>query len=173
MNAKEMMVASLDQSQGYLKRSLEGLTQEDVTWRPSEECNSIAFILWHTARVEDYFVTRVIQRQKELYESEGWREKLSTPADSGYGYTVEQLKTWPVPHLDDLRGYTDAVRQSTLAYLGQITPEKMLEPVRPERSPDTIGEILTRISTEIALHMGQIDYLRGLRRGFVATAAPQ
>jgi len=173
MDAKQMVSSSLKQSQGYLTRALEGLTQEDVAWRPNEDCNSIAFILWHAVRVEDYFVTRVIQRKTELYEAEGWRERLGTPPDSGYGYTVEQLKTWPVPELGDLRGYANAVRQSTLAFLEQLPPEKMTEPARPDRSPDTIGGILSRISTEMALHMGQIDYLRGLRCGFVATEAPQ
>ena len=173
MDAREMVIASLKQSRGYLNRALEGLTQEDVTWKPGEHCNSIAFILWHVARVEDYFFTRVLQRKTALYEAVGWMEKLGTPPDSGYGYTVEQLNSWPVPKLEDLRGYADAVRQSTLAYLEQLTPEKMLELVRPDRPPDTIGQVLIRISTEIALHMGQIDYLRGLRSGSVTTEAPQ
>ena len=173
MDAKQMVITSLKQTQGYLNRSLEGLTQEDIAWKPGEHCNSIAFILWHATRVEDYFFTRVLQRKTALYEADGWMEKLGTPPDSGYGYTVEQLQSWPVPKLEDLRGYADAVRQSTLAYLEQLTPEKMLELVRPDRPPDTIGGMLGRISTEIALHMGQIDYLRGLRCGFVATEAPQ
>jgi hypothetical protein len=172
MNAAEMVAASLKQSQGYLDRSLEGLTQGDIAWSPNDACNSIAFIIWHTTRVEDFFVTRVIQRQPELYEAEGWREKLGTPPDSGYGYTVDQIKGWPVPAMETVKAYADAVRKSTLAYLEQLAPEKTVELVRPDRSTDTIGGILSRVSTEVALHMGQIDYLRGLRRGFVGTEAP-
>jgi hypothetical protein len=172
MNAKEMAVASLNQSEGYLKRSLEGLTQEDAAWRPNDDCNSIAFILWHTARVEDFFISRVIQRKPEIYE--GWQEKLGTPArESGFGYTPEQLGAWPVPKLEDVVGYADAVRKSTLAFLDELPPEKMLELARPDRPPDTIGSVFSRVCTEVALHMGQIDYLRGIRRGFVDTAPPQ
>jgi hypothetical protein len=170
MNASQMVVASLNQSQGYLKRSLEGLSQEDAAWRPRDDCNSIAFILWHATRVEDFFINRVIRRQKEIYEAQGWREKLGTPPDSGYGYTAEQMVTWPVPPLEDLKGYAQAVRNSTLALLDELPPEKMLELARPDRPPDTIGGILSRVCTEIALHVGQIDYLRGQRRGFVGTA---
>ncbi len=173
MNAKEMVVFSLNQSRSYLDRSLEGLTQEDIAWKPADHCNSIAFILWHVTRVEDYFFTRVLQSKTALYEAEGWMEKLGTPLDSGYGYTAEQLKSWPVPKLEDLRGYVDAVRQSSLAYIEQLTPENMLELVRPDRPPDTVGQILIRICTEIALHTGQIDYLRGLRSGSLTTEAPQ
>jgi len=173
MNAREMVIASLKQTRAYLNRSLEGLTQEDIAWKPGEHCNSIAFILWHATRVEDYFFTRVLQGKTALYEADGWIEKMGTPPDSGYGYTAEQLQSWPIPKLEDLRGYADAVRQSTMTYLEQLTPEKMLELVRPDRPPDTIGGLLIRISTEIALHMGQIDYLRGLRSGSVTTEAPQ
>ena len=173
MDAKEMVLASLKQTRSYLDRSLEGLMQKDIAWKPAEHCNSIAFILWHAVRVEDYFFTRVLQSKTALYEADGWMEKLGTPPDSGYGYTEEQLKSWTVPKLEDLRGYADAVRKSSLAYIEQLTPEKMLELVRPDRSPDTIGGLLIRISTEIALHMGQIDYLRGLRSGSLTTEAPQ
>jgi hypothetical protein len=173
MNAREMVVASFKQSQGYLSRSLEGLTQEDIAWRPNRECNSIAFILWHATRVEDFFVTRVIQRRTEIYEAEGWQGKLGTAArETGFGYTVEQIKTWPVPRLEDLIGYFNDVRSSTMAFLEQLPPERMLELARPERPPATLGSILSRVSTEVAMHTGQIDYLRGMRRGFVSTGVP-
>ncbi|MBC8477004.1 MAG: DinB family protein [Dehalococcoidia bacterium] len=171
MNAREIIIASLNQSQGYLDRSLEGLTQEDAAWRPSDECNSIAFILWHFAQIEDFFVNRVIRKKPRLYD-EGWAGKLGTPADeSGYGYTVEQLRAWPVPELEVLRAYAGAVRKNTLEFLEQLPVEKMLELARPDRPPDTIGGVMSRIATEIALHVGQIDYLRGQRCGFVDVPA--
>jgi len=164
MEAKELILNSLKQSQGYLTGAMDGLTQEEFAWCPGAECNSIAFILWHTARVEDFFVNRVIKREKELYEAEGWQEKLGTPAKA-YQYTVEELQTWPVPKLDDLQGYANSVREKTLDFLKSLPSEKLSEVPRPERSPDSIGAILGRISTEIALHAGQIAYLRGVQRG--------
>lgn len=166
MEAKEVMLSSLEQSQGYLTRSLEGLTQEEFAWSPDPACNSIAFILWHTTRVEDFFVNRVVQRQTELYEAEGWREKLATPErEMGYQYTVEQLQAWPVPDLAALQGYAGSVRKKTLAFLDTASAEKLSEVQRPDRSPESIGAALTRICTEVALHMGQIAYLRGMQRG--------
>jgi hypothetical protein len=166
MQLAEAMVKSLEQSQGYLSKALDGLTQEEAAWSPATDSNSIAFILWHVTRVEDFFVMRVIQREVELYEAEGWREKLGTPAkDTGFEYTFEQLRAWPVPKMEILRGYTDSVRKRTLALLNTIAPEKLSELARPDRSPDSIGDILCRITTEIALHTGQIAYIRGIQRG--------
>ncbi|MFC2022023.1 DinB family protein [Chloroflexota bacterium] len=164
MEAKELILSSLEQSQGRLTTALDGLTQEEVAWSPNAECNSIAFILWHIIRLEDFFVNRVIQREKELYEAEGWQEKLGTPVKV-YQYTTEELQAWPVPKLEVLREYANSARKKTLAFLTSIPPEKLSEVPRPDRSSDSIGVILGRISTEIAMHVGQIDYLRGVQRG--------
>jgi len=164
MDAKDLLLRSLEQSHGYLTKALDGLTQEEATWSPSPECNSIAFILWHTTRVEDFFVNRVIQRGKELYETEKWQEKLGTPLKA-YQYSVEELQAWPAPKLEILKEYVKSVRQKTLAFLNSIPPERLSEVPRPDRSPDSIGATLEHMTTEIALHVGQIAYLRGIQRG--------
>jgi len=166
MDAKEVIRRSLEQCQGYLTPALDGLTQEEAAWSPNAESNSIAFILWHMTRVADYHVYRVLQHQDVLYETEGWREKLGTPPkDTGYEYTLEQLRAWPVPELAVLRGYTDSVRAKMQAFLNSLTPEKLAEAHHPERSPETTGAVLARMSTHIAFHVGQISYLRGVQRG--------
>jgi len=164
MDAKELLLRSLEESQGYLTKTLDGLTQEEAVWSPSLECNSISFILWHTVRVEDFFVNRVIQHGKELYEVEGWQGKLGTPVKA-YQLTVEELQAWRAPKLETLREYANSVRQSTLAFLKAIPAERLSEVPRPDRSPDSIGVTLGHMSTEIALHVGQITYLRGMQRG--------
>ena len=164
MDAKELLLRSLEESHGYLTKALNGLTQGEATWSPSPECNSIAFILWHMTRVEDFFVNRVIQREKELYEAQKWQEKLGTPTKA-YQYTVEELQAWPAPKLEILREYANSVRENTLAFLNSIPPERLSEVPRPDRSPDSIGVTLEHLMTEIALHVGQIAYLRGVQRG--------
>ena len=83
----------------------------------------------------------------------------------GFGYTEEQLKAWPVPRLEDLRGYARAVHENTLAFLESLTSEQLLEVPRAERPDETTGAILAHLITEVALHAGQIDYLRGVQRG--------
>jgi len=164
VEAKELLIHSLEQSQGFLDKALDGLTQEEAEWSPTPECNSIAFILWHTFRVEDFFINRVVKREKDLYETEGWNEKLGTP-DKVYQYTLEELKDWKAPDLKTLVAYSVAVRKKTMDFLNSITDEKLSEVPRPERSPDSIGVTVGHIVTEIALHVGQIAYLRGVQRG--------
>ena len=165
METKEIILASLNESWGYLNRALNGLTQEEMTWAPAPHCNSLAFILWHVTRAEDFWVNDVIRRGNIIYQTEGWRERLGTPEDGGTGYTEEQLRSWPTPKLEDLRGYARAVHKRTLALLDSVTPEELPEIPRPEHPKETVGTILAHLITEIALHVGQIDYLRGVHRG--------
>ena len=165
METKRIIQASLNESWGYLTRALEGLTREEITWTPASHSNNIAFIMWHVAKAEDYWVNCVIKRGSEIHEAEGWREKLGTADDGGTGYSEEQLRAWVAPKLEDLQRYARAVREKTVAFVESITPEKLLEVPEPDRPRETIGDILAHLITEIALHVGQIDYLRGVQRG--------
>ncbi len=166
MDAKEVILRSREQSLRYLNGALDGLTQKEAAWSPGPECNSIAFTLWHLTRVLDFFVIRVLQHDTELYEAEGWQKKLGTPEKTtGFEYNVEQLKAWPVPKLEELRKYANAVQERVQAFVSSVTAKKLDEVPRPERSPDSVGATLTRITTEMALHVGQIAYLRGVQRG--------
>ena len=166
MEVKEVLIRSLNESWHYLTGATEGLTQEEIAWAPASHSNSIAFILWHVARVEDIWINSVIRQSAGIYRIQDWRERFGIPGrDMGFGYTEEQLQAWPVPKLEDLQEYARAVHENTLAFLESLTPEMLLEIPRPEQPEQTTGNILAHLITEIALHAGQIDYLRGVHRG--------
>jgi len=164
MEAKELILSSLEESQEYTTKALDELTQEEVAWCPTEESNSIAFILWHMTRAEDIFINHIIQGEKELYEAEGWQEKLGTPAKA-YQYTEEELRAWPVPKLEVLKEYANSVRERTFTFLKSVTPEMLSEVPLPDRSPLSTGAMLSHLCNEIAMHAGQVAYLRGIQRG--------
>ncbi|HEY40963.1 MAG TPA: DUF664 domain-containing protein [Dehalococcoidia bacterium] len=166
MEVKEVLVRSLNESWTYLTEATDGLTQEEIAWSPAPHCNSLAFILWHVARVEDIWIGPVIQHSAGVYLTQNWQERLGIPVEeTGFGYNEEQLLAWPVPRLEDLCEYAQAVRENTLAFLETLAPEKLLEVPRADHPGETTGMILAHLITEIALHVGQIDYLRGVHRG--------
>ncbi len=168
MESKEILTKSLEESQRYLDQALEGLTPEEIAWASNDDCNSIAFILWHMTRAEDMWISRVILEEAEVHEAGGWDAKLGTPAkESGYGYTREQLRSWPVPELEPLREYAGAVRDKTNVLIEATTEEELSREAgtSPLTFLNTVGAILAHVITEIALHVGQIAYLRGAQRG--------
>ena len=163
MDVKQVLIKSLDESQEYLTKALHELSEEDITWSPKVGSNSIIFILWHLALVEDIWINRRLLKSKEIYESEGWQEKLGTPVkESGPQYTTEELQSWPVPQVDILQRYAAAVRQNTVAFISSLDVGRLSEVAPPDHKYGTVEAILSHLITEIALHVGQIDYLRGM-----------
>jgi uncharacterized damage-inducible protein DinB len=173
MKATELIVTSLKESQEYVADAVRGLSQIELAWRPKPHSNCIAFLMWHVARGEDLWINRILMGQKELYETGGWYKKFRTHAqDSGFGYDVAKLDSWPVPPLSLLKEYAGAVREKTLTYLKSLTAAKLDEARDFGWRKGTTGSALAHLITEVAEHSGQIGYLRGIMKGIEPPPPP-
>ena len=169
MNLSDFILDNLDRTQRALMAAIDGLTNKELTWRPGAEANPIGFILWHQARCEDTYIQRLIRQQPQIWVSEKWYQKLDLPEDpweNGNDYTAEQVAAFPVPKLEDLLGYAQAVRTRTMECLKGIPPDKFEEVIQqPELRGINVGKLFSYMLSEITQHIGQIAYLRGLQRG--------
>jgi len=173
MKAIELIAASLEESREYVAQAVAGLTPRELAFRPKPHSNSIAFLLWHVTRGEDFWISGILLGEKQLYESGGWCKKFCTPPmDSGFGYDVAKLDAWPVPSLSLLKGYAAAVREKTLAYLKSLTAAELDKPRDFGWRKGTTGSALAHLITEVAEHSGQIGYLRGIQRGIEPPPPP-
>ena len=59
MDSVNFISDCLAQVEIRLLGTCEGMTQEEVLWRPAPYANNIGFILWHVTRAEDNLVTRL------------------------------------------------------------------------------------------------------------------
>jgi len=146
---------------------LDGLTQEEINWRPASECNSIGLIFFHVARAEDMFIQSLLQKKNQIWKSEKWNEKLGVSAiEEGPHYTVEQAKAFRAPQLDDILAYYDAVRLKTKEKLRSMSAvefdEKLTFPDSVERPTAALFSLLISHTSQ---HIGEISYLRGMQRG--------
>jgi uncharacterized damage-inducible protein DinB len=166
MDLKQFIVSSMTENRDYVARAVEGLTLDELAFRPERHSNSIIFLLWHLARVEDIWINRVLKGGPELYQADGWYAKFGTaPQDMGYGFDADKLDEWPVPSLALAKAYADAVRPATLAYLKDLDLSKLDTKLLHHGNEMTVGGALAHLVTEIGEHSGQIGYLRGLQRG--------
>ncbi len=174
MKTTEFIVASLIESQDYVGQATKGLTADELSFRVKPFCNSIAFLLWHLARMEDFWTNRILSGGQEIYETEGWYKKLGTPArENGLGYDVKKLDEWPAPALELQQSYAAAVRQNTLDYLAKVDEQKLDEDRDFPWSKGTIGLALSHLVTEVAEHTGQIGYIRGILKGIEPSPPPK
>lgn len=169
MNVKDFALHSLNESQEALIRAVDSLSQEELMWQPQPGANHIAFILWHMLRVEDWFFHYLFQRVPQVWESEKWYEKLNLPDDprvTGFGYTAEQVASFPTVRLSDLLAYGEAVRARSVNYLRNVDLARFDETVKSRLFGEvSIGNLISHMLIELAQHVGQIAYIRGLVKG--------
>lgn len=155
------------------------LAEEEMHWRPDAESNSIAFLIWHTARVEDRLVNVFARGAEEVWTRDGWSEKTGIPeGDHGVNYTLEQVAALPTITKEQLKDYFDAVRAETLPYLQSLNDDDF-DVVPGDRTPfpefpatvryfsgRSVGGIFRQLIGEEDQHLGQVSFIRGLKRGF-------
>ncbi|MDO8473515.1 MAG: DinB family protein [Dehalococcoidia bacterium] len=148
-------------------KAIDGLTHDELKWRPGPGANSIGLLLFHQARSEDTFVQTRIQGKPQVWESGKWYEKMGLPAtEQGSHYTMEQMHAFRVPESKDLIAYSEAVRARTNEYLKGMTAGKFDSIVNmPRRGDISIGSVFTFVIVHAGEHAGDISYLRGLQRG--------
>ena len=169
MEVKDLALDALNDVQTALMQAVDGLSQEELMWQPQPGTNHIAFILWHMLRVEDWIFQYIFQRTPQVWESEKWHEKLNVTDDpriTGFNYTAEQIDSFPPVQLQDLLGYGEAVRARTVDYLRNIDSARFDETLKSRIFGEaTVGDRVSHIISEIAQHVGQIAYIRGLAKG--------
>jgi hypothetical protein len=168
--AAEGLLTALERNWEMIDLALEGLDEATLSRRPSDECNSIAWIMWHLNRVVDTFIHTRLQGTPQLWVQDGWHQKFgmsNDPEDRGVGWTAEQVGNWKAPSREKQLGYYEAVRAKTREYLSSLTYADLEERkvIAPAPQPRSVAAALGQMTWDAIAHGGQIAYLRGLYRG--------
>ena len=140
----------------------DGLTDAVSFHRPTPTANSIAWLIWHSARIQDVQLADIAGLEQVWT---GWVDRfaLDLPPDAhGYGHTPEEVGKVRAP-AQLLTGYYHAVHRMTLSYLATVTTEELDRVVdRNWDPPVTAGVRLVSIIDDCAQHLGQAAYVRGI-----------
>jgi hypothetical protein len=139
----------------------EGLTDEQANYQPSREANSVAWLIWHSARVQDIQLAPIADVE-QVWTHDGWVDRfgLDLPRnDTGYGHGPEQVVKVQAP-VDLLAGYYHAVHKMTLEFVARVTAEDLARIVdRNWDPPVTASARIVSIIDDCAQHLGQAAYL--------------
>ena len=151
-------------------RSVDGLTESEITWMPTPECSSIGFLVWHYGRTLDRWIHSRLRNVPQLWE-QGWAERLGQevddPNDTGYGYGPEELAAFHAPDAAALLNYGAATLQAAKDYIGSLHSKAISDTVviNPRGGTMTLANMCQQLLWEFNQHGGQIAYLRGMQRG--------
>ncbi|MDA0769047.1 MAG: DinB family protein [Chloroflexi bacterium] len=171
MALKEFIEKSMHQYHSSHLDTLNGLSAEELAYRPGPDSMSIGFIAWHCARVHDFLVQTIMKQTDEIWSTNGWAEKFgrapANPQDRGFGFSVEQVAAFQVPPLTPLLEYAEAVRANAVGFLETLSDQELQDTWvdSPAGGRFTLASVYQQIIGEMNQHGGQMAYVRGLQRG--------
>jgi uncharacterized damage-inducible protein DinB len=165
MKSADLLVDGLGRVRENVHRVVNGLTAEQLAYRPAAAANSICWLIWHLTRVQDDHIADVAARE-QVWTADGWAGRFGLPldlADTGYGHNPRQVAAVTVRSPELLTGYHDAVHDESVAFVQTLT-DTDLDRVVDERwdPPVSLGVRLISVVDDDAQHIGQAAYLRGL-----------
>jgi hypothetical protein len=164
MTLGELLVDSFNRIKEGVHDAVEGLDREGLAERPGPEANSIAWLVWHLARIQDDHVAD-LAGSEQVWTAQGWAQRFGLPfddADTGYGHSPTEVDAVRVEP-DLLTGYLDAVHDQSVAYVSGLGLED-LDRIVDERwdPPVSLGVRLVSVLNDDQQHVGQAAYVRGL-----------
>jgi hypothetical protein len=144
---------------------VDGVTLDHLTEPPRSGANTIAWLVWHTGRVQDDHVAELLGTG-QLWVGGDWARHFGLdpdPSNTGYGHSPEQVATVRPDGPDVLADYVEAVAARTRSFLDGLGPADLDRVVdRRWDPPVTMGVRLVSIADDGLQHLGQAAYVRGL-----------
>jgi uncharacterized damage-inducible protein DinB len=164
MLANDVLVDAYGRIETEVHQVVADLSDDALAFRPVPNANSIAWLVWHIARVQDAQIAAVAG-SGEVWTDDGWAEKFDLPfdaAETGYGMSSSDVaKVRASAEL--LTGYYDAVHARTLQYLASLQDADYQKVVDENYDPPvTLLTRLVSILNDDLQHAGQAAFVRGL-----------
>lgn len=141
-----------------LAQAIEGLTDEQVQWRPYEGAHNIGEMLYHIAGVEWYWAHRMTGSPPE---PQSWEVRLDKAACDGF------LNDSPCPFQTNELTVEKTTQALQFAFerlktlIENPTPEQLsMAAISPIGDPVTVHDGLVRVVQHAGYHTGQIWMIR-------------
>jgi hypothetical protein len=164
--ARELLRDSFTRLIEHVEELTDGLTDESAFFRPTGAANSIAWLIWHSARQQDAQLCDIAGIE-EVWTRDGWVDRfgLDLPRDdTGYGHSPDDVGKVRAS-ADLLAGYYHGVHKASLEYIASVTPDELSRVVDTRWNPPVTASVrLVSIVDDAAQHLGQAAYVRGIVR---------
>jgi len=160
--AQNLLVDAFNRVRELVEELTDGLTEEDATFRPAPDANTVGWLLWHLTRVQDDHIAGLAAVEQAWPR---WRDRFGLPFSdwaTGYGQSPDEVAAVRVSG-ELLAGYHADVHARTLDYLQSITDDELARVVDTHWDPPvTAGVRLVSVVSDVLQHLGQAAYVRGL-----------
>jgi len=164
MTSTQVLADAFERVRDAVHPAVNGLSPDELAFRPDPEANSIAWLVWHLTRIQDDHVAG-LDGSKQVWQAGGWAERFALPlddADTGYGHGPEDVAA-VTADAQMLLGYFEAVHERTLQFVGALAEAELDRVVdRNWDPPVTMSVRLVSVIADDLQHAGQAAYVRGI-----------
>jgi hypothetical protein len=151
--------------QQVVRRTVEGASEEVLTFRADADANTVAWLVWHLTRVQDDHVSE-LAGVDQLWVDGGWHERFGLPFEAeatGYGQSSSDVASVRGVSPVDLIGYHDAVCARTIDYVATLDDNDFARVVDTSWNPPvTLAARLVSVISDDLQHAGQASFVRGI-----------
>ena len=165
MTVADVLSDAFSRVRELVSQTVDGLTAEQLAYRPSEHANSIGWLIWHLTRVQDDHVAAVAGTE-QVWTAGGFLQRFGLPFEAGeigYGQRSDEVAEVRPSSPQLLVGYHEAVSEQSLRFIAGLTEADLGRVVDEQWDPPvTLGIRLISVISDDLQHVGQAAYLRGL-----------
>jgi hypothetical protein len=165
MDALELLMLRYDAvHDGFVRDLFRGLSDAQVRARPAG-VNSVAWLVWHLARVQDAVMSRLVADRPQILDDGGWNTAMRVDRrDVGSGMAPEDVDALSAAiDTDALQGYHRAVADMTRQVATSLPAASWGEVVPEGRVRQAVAE--EGLLVEAGSWVGDF-WARGLSRGW-------
>ncbi len=164
MGSSEVLLDVFERVRDAVHPAVNGLSVQQLAFRPDGESNSIAWLVWHLTRIQDDHVTG-LHGGDQAWTAGGWSERFALPlepADTGYGHGPDDVAK-VTADATMLLDYFEEVHEKTVEYLRSLSDADLLQVIDPSWDPPvTVAVRLVSVIADDLQHVGQASYVRGV-----------
>jgi hypothetical protein len=164
MTSADLIVDAFERVRDAVYPAVSGLSPDELAFRPDDESNSIAWLVWHLTRIQDDHIAE-LDTIEQVWKGGGWAERFALPlavTDTGYGHGPGEVAL-VTADAALLLGYFEDVHEKTLQFVRSLVDTDMDRVVDPSWDPPvTVSIRLVSVISDDLQHVGQAAYVRGI-----------
>ncbi len=164
MTGTDVLLEAFERIRDVVYPAVNGLSPDDLAFRPEDESNSIAWLVWHLTRIQDDFVAG-LDGSEQVWRASGWEERFALPldpSDTGYGHDPETVGK-VTADASSLLGYYEDVHSKTVAFVRSLDDTDLARVIDATWDPPvTVSIRLLNAIVDDLQHVGQAAYVRGI-----------
>jgi uncharacterized damage-inducible protein DinB len=160
----DLLADAFERIRDAVHPAVNGLSTEELAFRPDGASNSIAWLVWHLTRIQDDHVAG-LSGEAQVWTAQGWADRFGLTLevdDTGYGHGPDEVGLVSADAAL-LLDYFEDVHQATQRYVAALTDEELARVIDTSWDPPvTVSIRLVSVVADDLQHVGQAAYIRGM-----------